>query len=157
MPPQTLRLYPSVSGPPKNLRNVTFLAVPISSITNSVMLGMMLSEGPEKTNKEKYPPRQGWKHLKEKGEDPFTHSDSPREVISTVLRSNKPADPPSNGSGSDNSKDGKPPKHPPQSSKRPSAIPLKSKEEVSVKTYHFDMKLKPETVPTWDGHENTLT
>ena len=53
MPPQTPRLYPGVSGPPKNLRNVTFLAVPISSITSSVRLGMMLSEGLEKTNKEK--------------------------------------------------------------------------------------------------------
>ena len=28
-PPQTLRLYPSVSGPPKKSRSVTFLAVPI--------------------------------------------------------------------------------------------------------------------------------
>ena len=94
-PPQTLRLYPSVLGPPKKSRNVTFLAVPISSITSSVRLGTMLSKKPEKTDKERYPPRQGWKHLKEKGEDSFADSDSPREVISTVLRSKKPADPPS--------------------------------------------------------------
>ena len=62
----------------------------------------------------------------------------------------------SNGSDLDDSKGDKPPKIPPQSSKQPSAVPLKSKEEVSVKTYHFDMKLKPETVPTWDVNENTL-
>ena len=69
------------------------------------------------------------------------------------MRSKKLTDPPSDGS---NSKDGKPPKSPPQSSKQPSAVLLKPKEEVSVKTYHFNMKLKPETVPTWDGNENTL-
>ena len=135
---------------------MTLLAVPISSLTSSVRLGTMLSEGPEKTDKEKYPPRQGWKHPKEKGKDPFADSDSPREIISTILRSKKPADPPSNGSDLDDSEDGKPPKLPPQSSERPSAVPLKSKEEVSVKTYHFNMKLKLETVPTWDGNENTL-
>ena len=35
----------------------------------------MLSEGPEKTDNEKYPPLQEWKHPKEKGEDPFADSD----------------------------------------------------------------------------------
>ena len=155
-PPQILKLYPSVSGPPKKPRSVTFPAVPISSITSSVRLGVMLSEGPEKTNKEKYPHCQGWKHLKEKDEDPFADSDSPKEKISTILRSKKLADPPSDGSNLDDSEGGKPPKIPPQSSKRPSAVPLKSKEEVSVETYHFNMKLKPETIPTWDGNENTL-
>ena len=120
------------------------------------MLETMLSEGPEKTNKERYPPCQGWKHLKEKGKNPFADSNSSREEISTVLRSKKLVDPPSDGSDLDDSKGGKPPKHPPQSSKGPSAIPLKSKEKVSIKTYHFDIKLKLETVPTWDGNENTL-
>ena len=117
----------------------------------------MLSKGPEKTDKERYLPCQGWKHLKEKGEDPFTDSHSPKEIISTVLRSKKLTDPPNNGFDLDNSKDGKPPRPPPQPFEQPSAIPLKPKEEVSVKTYHFDMKLKPETIPTWDGNENTLT
>ena len=65
-------------------------------------------------------------------------------------------DPSSDGSDSDDSEGDKPLKIPPRSSRRPLAVPLKSKEEVSVKTYHFDMKLKLETVPTWDGNENTL-
>ena len=94
----------------------------------------MLSEGPEKIDKEKYLPRQEWKHLKEKAEDPFADSDSPKEIISTVLRSRKLMDPPSNGSDSDNSEDGKPPKPPPRSSKWPSAVPLKPKEEASKLT-----------------------
>ena len=136
--------------------SVTFPAVPISSIMSSVRLGVMLSEGPEKTNKERNPPRQGWKHLKEKDNNPFADSDSPKEEISTILRSKKPADSPSDGSDSDDSKGDKPPKISPWSSKWPSAVPLKSKEEVSIKTYHFDIKLKPETVPTWDENENTL-
>ena len=116
-PPPTLRLYPSVLGPPKKSRSVTFLAVPISSITSSVRLGTMLSEGLEKTDKEKYPPRQGWKDLKERGEGPLADSDSPGEEISTILRFKKPVNPPSNGSNSDDSEGGKPPKISPQSSK----------------------------------------
>ena len=155
-PPRAPRLYPSVLGPPKKSRNVTFPVVPISSITSSVRLGVMLSEGPEKTDKERYPPHQGWKHLKKKNDDPFADSDSPKGEISTILRSKEPADPSSDGSDSDDSEGDKPPKIPPRSSKRPSAVPLKSKEEVSIKTYHFDMKLKPKTVPTWDGNKNTL-
>ena len=151
-PPRAPRLYPSISGPPKKSRSVTFPAVPISSIMSSVKLGAMLSEGPEKTDKGKYPPRQGWKHLKERDDDPFVNSDSPKGEISTILRSKEPADPSSDGSDLNDSEGDKPPKIPPQipprSSRRPSAVPLKSKEEVSVKTYHFDMKLKPETVPT---------
>ena len=112
-PPRTPKLYPSISGPPKKFRNVTFPAVPISSITSSVRLGMMFSEGPEKTDKERYLPHQGWKHLKEKGEDPFTDSNSSKKRISTVLRSKKPMDPPSDGSDLANSEDGKPPRPPP--------------------------------------------
>ena len=80
--------------------------------------------------------------------------DSPEEIISTVLK--KRTGPPSNGSNSDESEDNKPPKLPSQSSKKPSAVPLKTKEEATIKSYHFDMKLKPETVPTWDGNDNML-
>ena len=112
-PPQAPRLYPSVSGPPKKSRSVTFPAVPISSITSSVRLGAMLSEGLEKTNKERYPPRQGWKHFKKKDDDPFTDSDSPKEEISTIQRSKKSADHSINGSDPDDSEGDKPPKIPP--------------------------------------------
>ena len=41
-------------------------------------------------------------------------------------------------------------------SRRPPSVPINPKEELNPKSYHFDMKLKPETVPTWDGNENTL-
>jgi hypothetical protein len=47
--------------------------------------------------------------------------------------------------------------HPLKSSKRPTAIPKKPKEDLTPKSYHFYMKLKLETVPTWDGNKNTLT
>ena len=35
-------------------------------------------------------------------------------------------------------------------------VPVKPKEDLTPKSYHFDMKLKTEMVPTWDGNENTL-
>jgi hypothetical protein len=44
MPPQTPKLYPSVLGPPKKSRNVTFPAVPISSITSNVKLGVKVQK-----------------------------------------------------------------------------------------------------------------
>jgi hypothetical protein len=116
----------------------------------------MLREEPEKADKERNPPRQEWKHFKEKDDDPFADSDSPKEEIRTILRSKKLVDPSSDGSDLEDSEGDKTPKITPQSSRRPSAVPLKSKEEVSIKTYHFNMKLKPETIPTWDGNENTL-
>jgi hypothetical protein len=47
--------------------------------------------------------------------------------------------------------------YPPQSSKRPTAILAKPKEDPTPKSYHFDMKLELEMVLTWDGNENTLT
>ena len=50
-----------------------------------------------------------------------------------------------------------PPKLPPRSYKRPPTIPTKSKDDANPKTYHCDMKLKPETVPTWGGNKSTLT
>jgi hypothetical protein len=64
--------------------------------------------------------------------------------------------PPSNHSDSDESRDDKPPRIPLQSAKRPSSNPIKLKEEAPTEVYHFDMKLKPEMVPTWDGNEDTL-
>ncbi|KIM77091.1 hypothetical protein PILCRDRAFT_91284 [Piloderma croceum F 1598] len=53
-------------------------------------------------------------------------------------------------------RNGGPPKLPPQSSKRPLPVLKKSKEDLTPKCYHFNMKLKPEIVPTWDRNENTL-
>jgi len=49
-----------------------------------------------------------------------------------------------------------PPKLPPQLTKRPPPVPTKPKEDLTPESYHFNMKFKPEMVPTWDGNENAL-
>lgn len=87
--------------------------VPISSITSSTRLGTILSEDEEKIDTERYPPHQGQKDSKGNSEDFFTNSDSPEEIINTVLRPKKPTNPPRNTSDSDESEDAKPPKVPP--------------------------------------------
>ena len=46
------------------------------------------------------------------------------------------------------------PKIPPRSSKRPSTIVGDT--EIKTKHYHFDLKLKPESVPQWDGNPDIL-
>ena len=40
----------------------------------------------------------------------------------------------------------------PQKTDRP---PLKLKTELEAESYHFKLKLKTDTVPLWDGDENT--
>ena len=115
---------------------------------------MMLGDTEGNENKEQYPPCQGSKRT---SKDPFIDSDSPEDIISTILRPKGPSNHLSNGSNSDESKNRKPLKLPPQSCKRPSAIPVKLKEEIGIKMYHFDAKPRPETDPTWDGNEIMLT
>jgi len=113
---------------------------------------------PEETSEDRYPPCQAWNTSGNNSDNSFDKQDSSDEIISTIQRLKGPPNPPSDSSDSDESNADKgPPKLPPQSSKRPPAVPTKAKEESNSKSYHFDMKLKPETVPTWDGNENTLT
>ena len=135
-------------------------AQPISSITSSTRLGAIIataSSTPEETSGNRYPARQAWNTSGNDSDNPFDEQDSSDEIVSTIQRPKGPPNPPSDSSDSDESNADKgPPKIPPRSSKRPPAIPTKPKEELNPKTYHFDMKLKPETVPTWDGNENTL-
>ena len=163
IPRKLLDLCPTVSGllSPKKPKGVTFPeAPPISSITSSTRLGAIIntaSAAPKESAKDRYPPRQAWNVSKNDSDDPFNEPDSPEEIISIVRGPKGPPNPPSDSSDSDDgSTDRGPPKIPPRSTKRPLSIPIKPKEELSPKTYHFDMKLKPETVPTWDGNENTL-
>src|SRR6266853_2947525 len=52
------------------------------------------------------------------------------------------------------SKPNRPPKIPPRSSKRLTAETLST--ESKNRNYHFDLKLKPESVPQWDGNPDVL-
>ena len=162
-PQKSKTQFPSISEipAPKKLRRVSFpQPPPISSITSSSRLGAMVettSPTPKGGAREKVPLAQPWNASVKDSEDPFKTPDASEEEISTYRRPKGPSKPPSDSSESDESEsDNKPPKIPLRSSKRPPSNPIKSKEEGTTKVYHFDMKLKPETVPTWDGNENTL-
>jgi hypothetical protein len=95
-------------------------------------------------------------------ENPFFKDNDPREtkdgqdgVQKQVERLIPPGGPPSNGSDSDSkSEPNRPPKIPLKSNRRP--LPKLNLAEPAVKSYHFDLKLKPEMVPQWDGNANTL-
>ena len=134
-------------------------APPISSITSSTRLGNIIeatSSAPKENTQEQCPPQRTRDEQGKDYDDPFNTSNSSEEEIATVQRIKGPLKPPSDSSDSEDSEGGKPPKVPLRYSRRPLANPIRPKEESSIKAYHFDMKLKPETVPTWDGNENTL-
>src|ERR1700691_3100727 len=77
----------------------------------------------------------------------------PKENNSNSVR--PPPGPPSNSSDSDtDSESRRPPKIPPHSSKRPSIVA--EDVELKPKRYHFDLKLKPESVPQWNRNPDVL-
>jgi len=89
----------------------------------------------------------------------FTRKGFPKDLkeISNPLpkSSQPPSGPPDDSSDSDkDSRPNKPPKIPPRSSKRIAAktLTVNSKN----RNYHFDFKLKPESVPQWDGNPDVL-
>jgi hypothetical protein len=154
--------FPSISEIPtlRKPRGVSFLQAPlISSITSSTRLGAIIeatSTAPKENTGKQDHPWKPWNTPEKDSDDPFNTSDLSEEEISTYQRPKGPSKPPSDSSDSEGSESNKPPKIPLRSLKRPPSNPIKLKEEAAVKTYHFNMKLKPETVPTWDGNENTL-
>ena len=79
-----------------------------------------------------------------------------REIISAVLRSKGPHNLPNPSWDLEGNEEKGPPKPPPKSSKRLIAPPIKPKTELEAKSYHFNLKLKTDMVPLWDGDENTL-
>jgi len=160
-PRKSVNLQPTVSGllTPKKPRSVTFPEAPlISSITSSTRLRAMIGNAPKDSSRELYPPRQSWDASRTDPKDILNKPESSEEIVSTIQKPRGSLTPPSNSSdlGERTPKENEgPPRLPPRSYKRPSTVPTKSKEE--AKKYHFDTKLKPEAVPTWDGNENTLT
>ena len=161
--PRKALILPAVAEPirkSKSVKNVTFPEVPpISSVTSSTRLGAMItgaSAGLKNSSVAQYPPRKSWNVSEDESDNPFIKTDSSEEPKpSQDVR--RPGGPPSSsGSSSDSDEEGDPPKLPPRSSKRLPAIPIKPKDELENKSYHFDMKLRPEAVPTWDGNEDML-
>src|SRR6202050_690569 len=123
---------------------------PIPSITSQGRLATLLNDEPQgnssgkiniKCNKESEDPA-----------DPFSSKRTPKEPKENNSNSVRPPPgPPSDSSDSDtDSESRRPPKIPPGSSKRPSVVA--EDVELKPKRYHFDLKLKPESVPQWNGN-----
>ena len=74
-----------------------------------------------------------------------------KKIISVV---SQPPRPPSHNSDSDSDSEPAEPPIPPHSSKQPAAVT--SVPDSKPKHYHFNLKLKPESVPQWDGNPDTL-
>ena len=127
--------------------------IPIASITSQGRLATLLSDELEgnyfrKVNMDR-------NKEAEDSTDPFSGKHTPRGPKENVPESPKssrvPPGPPSDSSDSDtDSEPRKLPKIPPRSSKRPSTIVGNT--EIKMKHYHFDLKLKPESVPQRDGN-----
>jgi hypothetical protein len=130
---------------------------PIPSITSQGRLASLLNDEPlgnssEKTNAER-------NKESEHPADPSSGKRTPKEPKENYSRDSKsvrpPPGPPSDSSESDtDSKSRRPPKIPPRSSKQPSVVA--EDVELKPKRYHFDFKLKPESVPQWNGNPDVL-
>ena len=153
--------FRSAQGEPHN----RFHLPPLSTITSRRNLTRLISDKPvtpsEKEVNSDYPPRAPWNNRND-SENPFSKEDDPKEVNDKqdkiprrMERLIPPGGPPSDGSSSDSeSEPNRPPKIPPRSDKRP--LTKSNSAEPAVKSYHFNLKLKPETVPQWDGNADTL-
>src|SRR6202050_1274683 len=131
--------------------------IPIASITSQGRLAALLSDEPEGNHSGKV----NTDHNKETEDstDPFSGKHPPRgpkeNVPENSESSRAPPGPPSDSSDSDtDSEPRKLPKIPPHSSKRPSTVV--SDTEIKMKHYHFNLKLKPESGPQWDGNPDVL-
>ena len=152
----------SMLGPasPQKSKTVSFLDTsPLSSITSSTRLENIIGASSKLDNISKchYPPQKKWNDSDQESNSHLEKYESLREIISAVLRSKGPPNLPDPSWDSEGNEEKGPPKPPPKSSKRPIAPPIKSKTELEAKSYHFDLKLKTDIIPLWDGKENTLT
>jgi hypothetical protein len=97
-----------------------------------------------------------WNDSDQESDGHSEKSYSSGEVISAVLRSKGPPNLPDPSSDSEGDEEKGPPKPSPKYSKRLITPPIKSRTKLETKHYHFNLKLKTDTVPLWDGNESTL-
>ena len=96
-------------------------------------------------------PRNCWNISYDGSDAPVTDDNSSDKLKPTGIIP-KSGGPPEDSSDSD---EGSRPSTPsPPFSKKPLSIPTISK--INSGTYHFDMKMKPEIIPTWNENEDTL-
>ena len=122
---------------------------PISTITSQERLAALLEDNTTKNPLTKADTKQS-----NCQEDPFSGkgiSKAPKKLISAL---SKPPGPPGDDSSSESESEPIKPPIPPRSDKRPTAVT--STTDPKPKCYHFDLKLKSELVPQWDGNPDNL-
>jgi len=150
-----------------NLNKIDSLSLRLSSttVTSGKNLARLISNklidssGGERDSG--YPPRTPWNN-QDNSENPFSKDNNSKEnkesqdkMPKRVERFNPPGGPPDDGSNSDDEpKPSQSPKIPSKYDKQP--LSNLNLAEPAAKSYHFDLKLKPEMVPQWDGNADTL-
>ena len=119
--------------------------LPISSIASGGQIASII-EGSKQTT------RIPWGNNKDNSENPFISDTRDKYIKPSLKIQTPPAEPPSDSSDSE-PEENKPP-IPPRSNHRP--LPPTHDKAPARKSYHFDLRLKPETVPQWDGNSDTL-
>ena len=163
------RTPPGVSGYPTSVSELPALrktktlkfeeidaakVAPIPSITSQGRLATLLNDELQGNSSGKINAERNKES--EDPADPFSSKRTPKEPKENNSNSVRPPPgPPSDSSDSDtDSESRRPPKIPPRSSKRPSVVV--EDVELKPKRYHFDLKLKPESVPQWNGNPDVL-
>lgn len=110
---------------------------------------------PKNPSDSRYAPRRSWNISYNESNNPINEGDSSDEfeTIKTIPKPNSPSDS-SDSDDSGSERGGGPPKPSPKTPKDFSTAPVGSQNRSD--TYRFDMKLKPETIPIWDGNEDML-
>jgi len=133
---------------------------PISSITGQGRLYTLLNDEAEANPLGKI--NCDWREETKDPNDPFSWKETlkdPKEPKDDAPKNSRisqmPPGPPSDSSESDlDSEPRKPPKIPPCSSKQPSIEISTTKPK--LKNYYFNLKLKPKSVPQWNGNLDIL-
>jgi hypothetical protein len=122
---------------------------PISTITRQGRLAALLED--DTIN---IPPTKAETEQPNRKEDPFSDEEISKAPKKFILAASKPPGPPSNDSSSESESEPIKPPIPPRSDKRPAAVATTT--DIKPNRYHFDLKLKPESVPQWDGNPDNL-
>ena len=130
---------------------------PISVYTSQGRLAAILND--ENNNDSLSNANKGRREENEDEDEFFTRKENSKdleEISNPFPKSSQPPSGPLNDSSDsdEDSKSNKPPKIPPHSSKQPTTETLST--ESKNRNYHFDLKLKPESVPQWDGNLDVL-
>ena len=111
---------------------------PISTVTGQGRLAALLKD-------DTTPPTKAETEQPNQQEDPFSDKEISKVPKKFISAASKPPGPSSDDSSSESESEPIKPPIPPRSDKRPAAVATTT--DLKPKHYHFDLKLKPESVP----------